>query len=90
MGRMRIKKKEAVIPFRETVAYRLLLVVASGVVLAITLYQLLRSVRTQNQFGLIVSALTGAMAVTALTYNLSQMRNARVPDRTLKRMSKRK
>src|SRR5215472_16846952 len=38
MGRMRIKKKEAVIPFRETLAFRMILLSGSVVVFLVALY----------------------------------------------------
>ena len=38
VGRLRIKKKEAVIPFRETLAYRMILLAASVIAFFIALY----------------------------------------------------
>jgi hypothetical protein len=89
MGRMRIKKKEAVIPFRETLAYRLLLATVSVILLGFTLYQLLSAIRSRNTTLLTVSAMMSALAAMAFFYNLGQVRNARVPERTLKRAGRR-
>ena len=45
MGRLKIKKKEVVIPFRETLAYRMLLLTASIVVFVVALYVMIGAVR---------------------------------------------
>lgn len=89
MGRLRIKKKDAVLPFRETMAYRLLLAAASLVVLIFTVYFLWHYARLGNNAGLIVSVAGAVMAVTALFYNLGEVRNAKVPASTLKRARRR-
>jgi hypothetical protein len=89
MGRMRIKKKEAVIPFRQTLAYRLLLATISIIVFFFTLYQLIVGVQTRNMTLLMVSAGASAMAAMATFYNFGQVRYARIPERTLKRAHRR-
>jgi hypothetical protein len=89
MGRMRIKKKDAVIPFRQTMAYRLLLAMGSLFLLLTTVYFLLTYIRSSNTIAIIVSAGAAVMAVTALLYNLGEVRNARVPASTLKRAKRR-
>ena len=88
MGRMRIKKKESVIPFRRTVAYRLLLTTVSAVLLIFTLYQLVSAIRSRNMTLLTISSMMSALAAMAVFYNLGQVRNAQVPERTLKRMGR--
>jgi hypothetical protein len=88
MGRLRIKKKEAVIPFRSTVAYRLLLSTGSVILLIFALYQLVSAIRARNTTLLTISAMMSAMAAMAVFYNLGQVRNARIPERTLKRMGR--
>ena len=90
MGRMRIKKKDAVIPFRQTMAYRLLLAVGSLILLLFTVYFLTTYLRSGNTTGTIISAAAAVMAVTSLLYNLGEVRNARVPASTLKRASRRR
>jgi len=89
MGRMRIKKKDAVIPFRQTMAYRLVLAMGSLFLLLTTVYFLLTYIRSSNTIAIIVSAGAAVMAVTALLYNLGEVRNARVPASTLKRAKRR-
>jgi hypothetical protein len=89
MGRLRIKKKDAVIPFRETMAYRLLLATGSNVVLMFSVYFLFHYIQSRNNVGLIASVLGTVMAVTALFYNLGEIRNAKVPASTLRRAKRR-
>lgn len=89
MGRMRIKRKDSVIPFRKTLAYRLLLATGSFLLLLFTVYSIVRYVNLGNNTGIVVSVLGSVMAVTALFYNLGEVRNARVPESTLKRSRRR-
>jgi hypothetical protein len=89
MGRLRIKKKDAVLPFRETMAYRLLLAAGSLVILLSTVYFLVYYLQSGNRTGVIVSIVAAVMAVTSLFYNLGEVRNARVPASTLKRARRR-
>ena len=89
MGRLRIKKKDAVIPFRQTLAYRLLMATASVIILMLALYFLVRYWSAGNNIGTIVSVVGAVMAVTALLHNLGEVRNARVPASTLKRAKRR-
>jgi hypothetical protein len=89
MGRLRIKKKDAVLPFRETMAYRLLLAAGSLVILLTTVYFLVYYLQLGNRTGVIVSIVAAVMAVTSLFYNLGEVRNAKVPANTLKRARRR-
>jgi hypothetical protein len=89
MGRLRIKKKDAVLPFRQTMAYRLLLATASLIILMVTMYFLVSYFQSKNNIGIIVSITATVMAVTALFYNLGELRNAKVPSSTLKRAKRR-
>ena len=86
MGRKRIKKKEAVIPFRETVAFRFLMMVATFILFVIASIQIIRSIQLGSTPAIIVSALLAAAAAALTIYNLVQMRTARVPRRTAQRM----
>jgi uncharacterized membrane protein YbhN (UPF0104 family) len=88
MGRLRIKKKEAVIPFRETVAYRMILASGSLLVFFIALYFAIRALGTGNTVSSIVSAVVGIAAIVAVFQNLDRLRDARVPQKTLKRMKR--
>ena len=86
---MRIKKKDAVLPFRETMAYRLLLATGSLVLLLGTLFFLVRYMQSGNKVGLIISIAAGVMAGISLFYNLGEVRNAKVPASALKRAKRR-
>jgi hypothetical protein len=89
MGRLRIKKKDAVIPFRETMAYRLLLATASLLLVLVTVYFLMTYIQAGNTTGIIAAVVGTVMAVTGLLYNLGEVRNAKVPASTLKRAKRR-
>ena len=87
MGRMRIKKKETVLPFRETLAYRMILIGASLIVFVIALYLLVSAIST-NMTIAIASGVVGLAAALSLFYNLDRLREAKVPKRTLNRMKR--
>jgi hypothetical protein len=89
MGRLRIKKKESVIPFRDTLAYRLLLTAGAVVLLLFTIYFLMKYVSMGHTTGMIISVGAAVMAATAVFYNLGQMRNARVSPSAMKRAKRR-
>ena len=88
MGRLRVKKKEATIPFRETLAYRMFLLIGSVILLLIALYMSVRAL-SSGTTSLIASAVSGIAAAFAVFYNLNHLRDARIPQRTLKRMKRR-
>jgi ABC-type amino acid transport system permease subunit len=88
MGRMRIKKKDAVIPFRETLAYRMIFAGICALVLIFALYFFLGAISTNLTVAIVAGAIATA-AVAGIFYNLDQMRSARVPKRTLDRMKRR-
>lgn len=88
MGRMRIKKKEAVIPFRETVAFRMLLAGGWFIVFVAFLYILAGAFRT-NTILAIVSGLVSVASAYGIVYNLDHMRDAKVPKHTMDRMKRR-
>src|SRR5262245_6969750 len=88
MGRMRIKKKDAVIPFRETLAYRMILAGASLIVFIVALYILVGSLST-NTTSAIASGAIGVAAAFGIFYNLDHLREAKVPKRTMNRMKRR-
>jgi len=89
MGRLRIKKKEVVLPFRQTMAYRLLLALGSLLILFLTTYFLMKYYQSGNNVGMIASVAGVVMAVTSLFYNLGEVRNAKIPSSTLKRARRR-
>ena len=88
MGRMRIKKKEAVIPFRETLAFRLIVVAGWVVVFLVALFVLAGAYRT-NTVLMIVSGIVSVAAAYGIIYNLDHLRDAKVPKHTLNRMKRR-
>ena len=89
MGRLKIKKKDVVPPFRETLAYRMMLLTASIVVFIYLLYEMAVSLRANNTVAFIISAAAGVGMAFAIFYNLDHLRDAKVPARTLKRMKRR-
>ena len=89
MGRLRIKKKEAVIPFRETLAYRMILLAVSVIVFLVALYIVISTLQTGISVAFIVSAVVGAGAAFAIYYNADHLREAKIPKQTLSRMKKR-
>jgi hypothetical protein len=89
MGRFRIKKKEVTIPFRETLAYRMMLSTGSVIVFLVALYVAIGALRANVTVPFIASAAVGVAAAFAIFYNLDHLRDARIPQRTLKRMKRR-
>jgi hypothetical protein len=89
MGRLKIKKKEAVIPFRETLAYRFLLLTISIGGFLIALYVFIGALRDGLTVQLVGSAAVGVAAAFGTFYNLDHLRDARIPQRTLKKMKRR-
>jgi uncharacterized protein (UPF0333 family) len=89
MGRLRIKKKDIVIPFRQTMAYRLVLALGSLVLVILATYFLMKYIQSGDYAGIIASIAGAVMAVTLLFYNLGEVRNAKVPPSTLKRARRR-
>jgi uncharacterized protein (UPF0333 family) len=89
MGRLRIKKKDIVIPFRQTMAYRLVLALGSLVLVILATYFLMKYIQSGDYAGIIASIAGAVMAVTLLFYNLGEVRNAKVPSSTLKRAKRR-
>ena len=89
MGRLRIKKKEKVVPFRETMAYRLLLILSSGVVFIVMFVQATFGLREGNRAALIVASVIGVAAAVSLFYNGSRVRYARMSENATKRLRRR-
>ena len=85
MGRMRIKKKEAVIPFRETLAFRMLIAGGWLVVFIIFLYIFAGAFRT-NMVLAIVSGAVSIAAAYGIIYNLDHIREAKVPKKLSRKL----
>jgi hypothetical protein len=88
MGRLRIKKKEAVLPFRETVAFRFILVAISFVFFMIAASQIIRGAMNGNSRLLIISIVLGIGTAGLTLFNLSQMSRAKVPRSAQKRLKR--
>jgi uncharacterized membrane protein (GlpM family) len=88
MGRMRIKKKEAVLPFQETIAFRMILLTASFIVFIIALYFLIGAFRTSLPLAIAWGVAVVGAAI-AIFYNLDHMRDAKIPKHTMNRMKRR-
>jgi hypothetical protein len=88
MGRLRIKKKEAVLPFRQTLAYRMLLLAGSVIVLLISFYILITNLAI-NLTAALPAGVIAAAAAFSVFYNLDRLRNAKIPKQTLQRMKRR-
>jgi hypothetical protein len=89
VGRLRIKKKEAVIPFRETLAYRMMLLAGSIVVFLIALYFVISAFQSGITASSVASGVIAAASVFAIFYNADHLRDARIPKQTLTRMKRR-
>ena len=85
---MRIKKKEAVMAFRDTLAFRMILLTGSAAVFIVALIILARALTT-NITTAIASGVIGVAAALAIFYNLDHMRDAKIPRQTLNRMKRR-
>ena len=62
MGRMRIKKKEAVIPFRETMAYRMMFAAGSLIIFIVAIYNLVGAVSTNITLAIAFGVIGAAAA----------------------------
>jgi formate hydrogenlyase subunit 3/multisubunit Na+/H+ antiporter MnhD subunit len=89
MGRMRIKKKEKIVPFRETMAYRLLLITASGILFMSMFIQAWAGFQAGNRTAVVISSIIGVLALVGIFYNLDRARYAQVSEHASKRMRKR-
>jgi len=89
MGRLKIKKKEAVMPFRQTMAYRMLLLTGSILLFVWTLYEMTVSLMANNTLAFIIAAVMGVVAAITVFYNLDHLRDAKIPSSTAKRLKRR-
>ena len=81
MGRMRIKKKDVTVPFRETLAYRLLLVLGSILIFLFTLYEMITALTAKNTVAFVIALVAGVLSAMSLFYNLERARHIPVPAR---------
>src|SRR5262245_14331591 len=66
VGRLKIKKKETVLPFRQTMAYRMLLLTLSLLFFIYTVYEMSVSLMANNTVAFIISVLVGLFAAFAV------------------------
>jgi hypothetical protein len=81
MGRMRIKKKGDFKPFRQTMAYRLLLVLTSILVFLYTIYRVVLSLVAKNTPAFVIALAAGVVCVICLFYNLERAMHMPIPER---------
>jgi hypothetical protein len=89
VGRLKIKKKEVVIPFRETLAYRMILLTGSIILFLFALYVMIGALRADITVSFIGAGVIGVAAAFAIFYNLDHLRDARIPKKTLSKMKRR-
>ena len=89
MGRMRIKKKETVIPFRETLAYRMILLAGSVIPFIVALFVMFRTMGSGLSTPFITAGVIAVASAVAAFYNLDQLRSAKIPKQTMNRMKRR-
>jgi hypothetical protein len=88
MGRLKIKKKETVMPFRQTMAYRMMLLTLSILLFVWTLYEMTVSLMANNTIAFIIAAVMGVLAAFTVFYNLDHLRDAKIPASTAKRLKR--
>jgi len=89
MGRLKIKKKDTVVPFRETMAYRMLLLTVSILLFVWTLYEMMVAYLQNNTLAFIIALVMGVLAGIAVFYNLDNLKKAKIPASTAKRLKRR-
>jgi len=80
MGRKRIKKKGDVKPFRETMAYRLLIVLVSILVVLFSMFGMITWYSVNNT-AFVISIVTAVLFTATLFYNLERARHIPMPPR---------
>jgi hypothetical protein len=89
MGRLKIKKKDVVTPFRQTMAYRMMLLTLSIIFFVYTLYEAAVALAENNTLAFLIAVVIAVVGAILVFYNLDQLSKARIPARTLKRMKRR-
>src|SRR5438477_12052078 len=79
VGRLRIKKKEAVIPFRETLAYRMMLLAGSVIVCLVALYIMIGALQVGITVSFVTSGVITAAGAFGIFYNADHLRDAKIP-----------
>lgn len=92
MGRIRIKKKDRVLPFRQTVAYRFIFVAVALIAFAVAIFLVLRALisdETPATPTLVIASVVAAASAFLGLHHFSRMQTARIPKQTLQRMKRR-
>jgi hypothetical protein len=89
MGRMRIKKKAEVIPFPETLAYRMIMLTGSIILFFIFVYEAFARFRAGSSTATIVFVAFTLLTGYLVFYNMDHLKDARVSPEALKRMKRR-
>jgi hypothetical protein len=89
MGRIRIKKKDRVLPFRQTVAYRFIFVATALLVFAVAIFLAFRALISDDTTTLIIASGVAAASAFLGLHHFSRMQTARIPKQTLQRMKRR-
>ena len=88
MGRKRIKKKDSVLPFRETVAYRVILAGVGFILFLIASIQTIRSIQLGNTAAIVISGLVSVLTIAFTVYNLKGLQDAKVPRSAAQRLKR--
>ena len=89
VGKLKIKKKDVVVPFRQTLAYRFTLIIGSIGLFFLALWNLFRSFEANDTLTLISGALLTAAGGYLVFYNFDQLRTVKISTQTLRKMRRR-
>lgn len=89
VGRLKIKKKETMIPLRQTMAYRMMLLTVWVFIFIWTVYEAVVTWQANNTLAFIIASVAGVLSTFGIFFNLDRLRFAKVPAKTAKRMSRR-
>jgi len=76
-------------PFRQTMAYRMMLLTLSILLFVWTLYEMTVSLMANNTLAFIIAAIMGILAAFTVFYNLDHLRGAKIPAATARRLKRR-
>ena len=76
-------------PFRQTMAYRMILLTLSILLFVWTLYEMTVSLMANSTLAFIIAAVTGVLAAITVFYNLDHLRDAKIPAATARRLKRR-
>ena len=88
VGRLRIKKKGETIPFRQTLAFRLLLLAGAMIASLLTSYRAIAAARSSDTPVLVIFGAAAVLSAIASFHNLNHLKDARLSPTALKRMKR--